>query len=200
MMGPIPESEYTRYESERLDYLAALRPYLVEAHEHKRIMARVIPVHLDLRNTGSAPATDIDVYLDVPQGIQVATATLVEEEPEPPEPPRPPRPQVEILGANLSALVDVSALRPEWRIPSFDYRSSMPPNVSSWEIEEVEGGCIISCHVRRLKHGRDVALPTFYLQLPHDTNLKSFQIRVSLGADNLPDEVKGELNVVLTSQ
>jgi hypothetical protein len=198
VLGPIPETEYTRYEEERVAFLAELPSYLAEVREWERMTARAFTLEMELVNTGSTPAVDIDVHWHVPDGVHVTDEDPTTDEPEPPRPPRRPRRNMDLLrdGLQMPSILGLSTPFPP--LPSFDPRPATPRNVSSLDIEETES-YDIRCHVRRVKHGLAEPLPTLYLQVPDDVGVRPFQISYSLHAGNLPRAVEDVLNVILVS-
>ena len=62
------------------DWLNTLNDYLRET-SHLYLLA------VELRNEGSAPATDVTLELSFPEGVEPSTRAVV------PDPPPPPRPQ-----------------------------------------------------------------------------------------------------------
>jgi hypothetical protein len=199
---PKDERDLARYATERTAFLESYAAYLQERREYERARGRRFVLDLDLVNTGSTPAKDIDVHLYVPDGVTVSDEEDDLTEPEEPEPPGRPLTAAESMYAGLrSSLTAFDIVRG----PDLSYLSPLdraqtagPRNVSPLEIEETES-YDIRCHVDRVKHGLPVALPTIYVTIPEGAPARPFQVTYTLHAANLPAPVTGELNVILTS-
>lgn len=200
-LGSIDAEDLKRYAAERSSFLADYEEYLRERREFEMARARRFMLELELVNTGSVPATDVDVHLHVPDGV-VVSGEYDLTEPQAPEPPTRPRRSAEILFQGLSSHSYPSI--GSFRGPDTSYLESLVArgprqrNVSDLDIEET-GSYTIRCHVGRIKHGLREALPSIYVTIPEDAPVRPFQITYSLHAANLPEAASGTLNVLLKS-
>jgi hypothetical protein len=190
-------NELARYERERTEYLAEYVEYLSEARAYERDRARRFVLDLELVNTGSTPALDIDVRLHVPDGVEVAESDELEP-PEEPEPPTPPRTTMELLRDSMSSTLNFASLHPPVS-PMFDAGRAIgpTPNVSPLRIRETNS-YDIQLHVRAVKHTLSVGLPPIHIVVPDGAEIVPFQVTYSLHAANLVEPVTGELNIVLS--
>lgn len=200
VLGPVSDREIERYADARSSFLENYAEYVQAMREFERARARRFTLELQLVNSGSVPATDVDVRIHVPDGVIVADEDDELGEPEAPKPPvRPQRGQ----GGLFAGLIGPLHLNDAFRVRDASYLSSHTPSraygpfsVSSWDIEET-GSYVVSGNVGRVKHGLREALSTIYLTIPEDARIRPFQLTYSLHAANLPEAVNGTLTVLL---
>jgi hypothetical protein len=191
LAGPIlnikPE-EYERYNTERDKYLQRYEDYLRRTAAHLNAAERSIEFQIEIRNTGTAPADDVDVWLHFPDGF-----TIYDEEnfPEPPPNPSPPqRPQSEIEKI-LTASRGFS-------IPRVSFPSNKPPP-SSFRLERTNS-YEVTDHFQRIKHGYDVKLPRFLLIFDSFESGSSFSCCYQITPANLTEPITGELHFVIEKE
>lgn len=197
MHGPTSDAEYTRYAKERAAYLTEYADYLPRLRKHECARARSFALEVELINTGSVPALDIDVHLHIPDGVLVSDEEQERRAPKAPAPPQRPRNSTDLLRDAVTSSFGPTPYIPQ--LPSFEgLRAATPRNVSSLDIQETES-YDIRCHVQRVKHGRAEKLPAVYISVPKGAPVRPFQVTYTLHAANLPQPVNGTVNVVLTS-
>jgi hypothetical protein len=202
LLGSIDAEDLKRYAAERSSFLTEYAGYLRELRQFEIASARRFTLDIELVNTGSVPATDVDVQLHVPDGVLVSKKYDLRE-PDAPEAPARPRRSAEMLFDALRSpsYPTLDALRG----PDLSYLSSLadrdirPKNVSDLDIEET-GSFTVTTHVGRVKHGLREALPTIYATIPDDAPIRPFQITYSLHAANVPELETGTLNVLLKAE
>jgi hypothetical protein len=192
--GPLivpSEQEYERYNREREQYLALYSRYLREKWEVERLRRLTSELVVEIRNIGSKPAEDIDVYLHVPSGLKHREKGEVLAESEPPRPPTRPRTMDLLSEHTMAALA-----RPMFDVASVSNRSGPPANVSRLSVREVDS-YEIHAHIARIKHGDAARLPGIYLAFESVDAAQSFPVEYRLRAGNIPIELAGELHVVV---
>jgi hypothetical protein len=201
MFGQIDAEELKRYATKRSSFLEEYASYLRETREFEIARARRFSLDLELVNSGSMPAADVDVRLHVLDGVIVADAYDLSE-PEAPEPPGRPRTPTEILIAGMQTpeLRTLGSMlgRDAFFHDILPLRGRGPRDASSLDIEET-GSFTVKWHADRVKHGLKVSLPTIFVTIPEDAPIRPFQVTYALHAANLPEAVNGTLNVVVRS-
>lgn len=161
------------------EYERRYRPFLEKRWEWAQAKARTVELQLVLKNTGTAPAEDLDVILCLPRVGPVSG-----DFPDPPEPPDPPRPR--LYPVSVTPLLDIAALG---RIPDV--------NGFEWSEAEVIGEQIkVCCSLGTVKHGLEYDLPPLQVTFRTEDDIRPFQVSYELLAANLPEKVSGKLHVV----
>jgi hypothetical protein len=201
LRGSVSKEELIQYGARRTSFFEAYPKYLRKRREYDQTLARKFTLEIILANSGSTPATDIDLALRFPDTVVVATEEEELEEPKPPTPPARPKGILEKMRDDAT-----------WRLgrpfttpftphldPSIYLRDFMGPhsprNVSSIEVVEKDG-YDVTCHVGRVKHGLSEPLPAIFVTIPQGKPPRGFKITYRLHAANLPEPVDGELNVI----
>lgn len=193
LRGPAGEAEIVRYDRERTAFLDKYRKYLSEERAHIHAASRQYKIRIKMVNTGSVPASDVDVRLQFPPSVFVCAVNLARQAPSPPAPPTPPRDfTARLIDDSMAA--NIAERRP-FDIYSPRFPSMEVANVSSLSIKEVEG-YVVSCHVGSVKHGLEEALPVIYLMFDGDVIPPAIQVPYKLHVGNMPAPVDGVLNIV----
>ncbi len=189
-LDPIPPEEYDRYNRDVDAYLAEYEQYMRETWEQNVALRRTIRFQIEIRNTGSAPADDVDILLHFPDGFTLMTGDDVPDLSKEPRPPRKPRSRMEMLTDSIGRIPNFTM--PSLAIPDF----RMP---TSFNIERT-GSYRVTDHFTRIKHGASVQLPEMFLTFNSYELAKSFHCDYTVRPANLPDPVGGEIHFVIERQ
>lgn len=121
--GNIPESEYQRYNQGLENYFTQYTKYLDELEKFKILNGQKIMLHLEVRNIGTTPAEDVDLYVYFPDGFALYTDSGFPKEPKEPVLPQPPMSALQQQMAYASQRFDTGLLR--------DYTYNMPHTINS---------------------------------------------------------------------
>lgn len=190
----VPPEEIENYNTELETFYQAYADYLRDNAHFQNLKRRTIKVEIALSNDGSAPAEDIDVFMQFPGGPRIRNEDHFPRQPPPPTPPPPPKTAMEKLGEPMAALA--SALYPGWANP---VSLSFPSNVSSPEIGGVSGQDV-GVHVQRIKHKLREPFDPLYLTFESWDAACSFQIKYRILAANLPNEINGTLHIIIQKE
>lgn len=183
------QEEINRYNIELDKYYQKYEEYLAQCEKYENIKRMTIQLDIILKNNGTIPAEDIDVFLRFPDGFSLYEEQNVPKEPPEPDLPQPPRKPSEITASLLS-------IRPS------AYNFSMPTifpaqsNISSLEIKKTNSYDVIF-KVKRLKQYMNASPDTIYVVYNDFETASSFGIEYRINAANLPIEKTGTLHVVL---
>jgi len=193
-LGPAPE-EIERYNGDLETYIKTYGDFYDAGILYKRQRDLTFLLGLQLENVGRLPADDIDVSMHFPDGFEVTTPDLLAAEPTKPALPRRPRSVVELSIAKMVPHLGFASPMPRASIfPMLDSLGPKP-NVSELEIVRTESH-VVSCKVRRLKHGDRADLGELAIVYLIHADLKSFELKYRINAANMPDDVEGSLPVV----
>ncbi|HEY0021760.1 MAG TPA: PIN domain-containing protein [Longimicrobium sp.] len=194
IMGGIPESEFARYNRDRIQYFEAFAEYLRSDWE-RRIAERLsIDIEIQIVNSGTAPAEDVDVHLHFPDGFLLVDKDSVPEPAKAPSPPVRPRTQSELFQESMRSF--------HLYQPSYEslFRGTSgvarERNVSYPHIEET-GSYDVDWHVKRVKHQQPIILDPLRATFESFDDVRSFGIEYRLLAANVPEPIEGKLNVVV---
>ncbi len=162
--------------------------YLAQVIRRENLGRRTLGLDLELRNGGTAPAQDVDVFLRFPTGLQLFDEEGLPDRPTAPEPPDLPR------SGYLGLLGSVGSYRP----PVFDPSDLGPPK--PLQIRRVPDGYEVSFRAGTLKHHLSVPVDRLYVTFDSFDDAFSFRIDYRINAANLPHEERQSLGVVVTKQ
>lgn len=187
----LPE-DIEKYNAELDKFYQGYSKYLPRDLWYQNLRRRTVKLLIFTANDGTAPAEDVDVFLHFPDGFKLADERGFPNAPEAPEPPAKPRAQMQRLLESMSGtLVSIPPLMR--RIPG----AVLPPqNVSAPNIRNT-GSYDVDFHVQRLKHKLQEPADPLYVIFESFENARSFQIDYRLLAANIPNEVIGQLHVII---
>lgn len=183
----IPKREYERYNDDVDEYIARYLAYHKELINYRARSERMISLAIAVRNTGGAPAEDVDVHIHFPDGFEMFTDDNLPDEPSAPIPPQKPRTSTEILRSQIK----IPNLAADLFRPPF--HSSTPntfrlDRTNSYDLKD---------HLARIKHGYIIKLRTLHIVFNSYDEAASFGINYLLSAANMPTSAKGQLNIVI---
>lgn len=186
--GAITRPNIERYNAELDDFYAAWEQWAREWFSYKNAAGRVAHLPLALHNTGTTPADDVDVFLDVPSHVLLYREDTLPTEPDQPKAPdRPTDFLTYYARSNLAIPPMYSSFGP----PVVMNRPT--PNVHPPEVDVA--GHRASIHVERVKHGLSLGLGDLYVAFASDDEQRSFQVAYRVCAANLPQPLTGTLHV-----
>lgn len=169
--------------------------YLKRNIRHQNLKRRAIKFDIFVANDGSAPAEDIDVFMHFPDGFRLTDEEGFPKSPRPPEPPRKPRTQMQKLYESISGpLVSMPSLTPYMPDPILP-----APNVSAPIIKQTNS-YDVSFHVQRVKHKLQEPCEPLYVIFESFEGAQSFHIDYQILAANVPNEVTGQLHIVVEKE
>lgn len=175
------------YNKEREAFLAKYEEYSSKLLQWEEFAALTVAVELTLSNTGTAPATDIDIILRFPADIVVFEA---DDFPERPQEPKPPE-RADVLrhfspftGYDPSSLFNFSDRNPSLNLDSSARADEEEHQLHYWS--------------RNLKHGFTEKLDTVYFRFPDREAVRQFQAEYDISSVELPEPITGTIHFVLS--
>lgn len=161
-----------------------------ERAEYEAEQSKIVKLSIELTNSGTSPAEDIDVQLHFPDGFLLTDSEQeVSRQPMPPEPPSYPKSSIQRIMEQCRNAANPLAWTRDISIPS-------PRNASAFEIVQ-RNSYDVTVHVSRLKHSNRQALDPLYVVFDSCESASSFGIDYSIHAAELPDAQKGRLDVIV---
>ncbi|OYU45943.1 MAG: hypothetical protein CFE44_04850 [Burkholderiales bacterium PBB4] len=177
-----PVSEWTREEvisyNRRVDvYYGNYKQYLSDLEDQLRLRLRTLRVELHVANNGTLPATNIDVELDIPDGLSLFEIKYL---PQPPEAPRPPAldPDPISIGQAVHPPIDFSGV----------------PSPHHWTRVDVEDRHV-RFHLANLKHGYGTTSDTFAIAFTTAEEIGIKELPFSISANECPEPIVGTVFV-----
>jgi hypothetical protein len=187
---PKIREEYFKYLD---DCFKEYEEYLDKRMNYENQNSGRVKLSLELTNTGTLPADDIDILLHFPDGFLLYSDKDLIKEPKEPKP--------------LSFVEHCNPLGSLLKFPRVDsYLGRVGTNIAS-EIRNVSSPKIrrsrsydVQVHVRRLKHNQEERLDPLYAVFNNYETVESFTIEYKIQAANVPEEINGKLEVKITKK
>lgn len=191
--GYVSTAQREAYNNELEAFYDTYRAHLDEEERHKTALARRIRVALELHNSGTAPARDIDLLLSVSVSVVGLSASSDKlKAPQPPEAPKPPKP------FDPLALPEFGISARDLYLPHGPLIPSIPrPDNPVLRVRRHYEGPEIEVGLNKLKHGMVATLPKFTLIYQDEAAIQSFKMAYSINSDDLPEDETGELHFVI---
>lgn len=185
------QEEYDRYNSELDHFFENYKDYLHRLADYKNRESRTIEIEVVLFNRGTAPAEDVDVFMHFPDGFLLFGEEELPETIEPPKPPRKPMSRAELMGR---LTLPTSSLYS----PHISSHFSMSdPNISSPSIKKTNS-YDVNYSVGKLKQHMEAPCDKLFVYFENVEDAKSFGIDYRINAANIPHEIEGKLNVMIS--
>jgi len=184
----IPQHEVDRYNTECKEYPGRMKAYEVAKIEFVNQLRRALRFTLEISNSGSAPADDVDLHVHFPDGFQLLEAEDLPSEPRKPSLPAKPRNEMEMtLGRmQIPSVGRIAMTAIDRPMSSFNLRRT-----NSYDLTD---------HFRSIKHGDSAELPELFLLFDTPESAKSFHCDYELRVGNLPDKVTGKVHFVVETR
>lgn len=188
-LSQIPKSEYERYNQELKQYFCAYERYLDRLVGYRTQPDRTIRLLLEIRNIGTAPAEDVDIYVNFPDGFSLYTKEDLPEEPKEPLPPIKPKSEAQKLF--FPKIPNLGIHAPLFNVPSFTEETFSLRRTKSYELRE---------HFDRIKHGYINRIRPIFLVFNSFDEANSFNFEYEITLGNLPKSISGRLHVSIEKE
>jgi len=176
-----------RYMRDRNVFLSNYKKYLNEIDIFRKKI--IIPVEMQIINTGTVPAESVDLHVHFPDGFQMFSDGELPQIPKPPSEPLLPRNAQELLAEKLRI--------PSFNIPDLSRISRNIPTVSSpnFTLKKTHSYEFDESFVL-IKHGEHIKTNTEKLYIVFDSidRIKNFSAEYIISGSNIPVAVSGTLN------
>lgn len=189
----LPE-DIERYNTELDKFYQAYFEYLRRDVWYENLRRRTVKLPIYVANDGTAPAEDVDVFMHFPDGFKLTDEQGLPSVSRPPDPPAKPKTQMqralESINGSLVSIPPLASYIPDAIL------SLSQQNVSSPNIRQT-GSYDVDFHVQRIKHKLQEPADPLYVIFESFESARSFQIDYRLLAANVPNEVTGQLHVII---
>jgi hypothetical protein len=185
----IERSAQEDYNTELDDFYREYEAYIDRAHGYRQMISRSVTFQLRVANTGTAPATDIDVRVSCDEEGLVLEKAKDLRAPSPPTPPHQPS------AATMARLIDASSLAVPPSSP--DLLLNLSPD-SSISMRPLAPGFQMTISLRKLKHTLKRTFGPFRIVFVSDDRIRPFAMRYTVNSADIPDNTEGLLHIVPT--
>ncbi len=181
--GRPSQSRIQHYDDSLADFYKVIREKLPELfYYHNEVDRHVLIDALELVNIGTSPATNIEIVMSLPAGIDAQEN--MPQRPNTPRPPPLPRPNTisDLLGGfhtNANSAIDASFLK------------SLTWNPPRWTID----GPLVRFSLPKVRHSETKPLPMLILRWQEGEPIKPFQVEFKVYADEIEEILTGKLNI-----
>lgn len=189
----ISPADITRYNTELDKFYASYVKYLTKQQVFENLMCRTIKLEIFLVNDGTAPAEDIDIFMDFPDGFILRDEGDFPEPPYAPKPPDPPRTMLDSWRISTEVPYLGSLLSHPNPVPPTS------PNVSSPNIRRTNR-YEVNISVRRVKHKLQAPFDPVYVTFDSLETASSFHVDYEILAANIPDKTPGQLHIIVEKE
>ena len=187
----IPVSEYERYNQELEQYFSNYERYLDRLMDFGSQPDRTLSLNLEVRNIGTAPAEDVDVYVHFPDGFSLYTKNELPMEPKEPTPPKEPQTAAQKILSQMHKGFERNLFIPSYQ-PSFGVKKTFSlKQTKSYELRE---------HFDGIKHGYFMGIRPVLLIFASFEKINSFNFDYEITVGNLPENITGQLNVIIKNR
>jgi hypothetical protein len=186
----LSDYQIERYNTELEEFFRRYEDYVNRRYQIDEFKSRSICLDLELKNSGTCPATDVSVLLKLPKSITIACDPKLFSYPKAPSPPKKPQP---------GEIVRISDLVVRPHMPSWNPNAliSPKPDEIRWlGISEQSDASVASFEIQKLNHGFAKPFPKPLIVTFKDRgSINSFSIDFEIHAANLPAMQTGQLHV-----
>ena len=198
----ISPEQWQRYDQELDTYYAQYPEFVERLNTWGKFHSRTFRFCIQLENTGTSRASDIDLTLKLPKSILSLgkqTSPYWTAVPRPSEPPLPQHPKPGILDT-LSAISSVRAMvRPGILDPPSVSRALDPDEPQVEVIPQPNDGWLIHVHCPKLKHGAAFRSAPFAAVFDLEVRASPFEVEYRITLDEHPAHITGKIPMVLTN-
>jgi len=175
------------YSLELLRFYYDYEQYLVAKHAHETLLNRTAVLEFEISNSGAMTATNMNIGMSFPKGVQLFTERNFPLAPVEPEAPQKPLPVYEKLAKgqiNLDRPAGVRKWMPDEKI--------VP--VTAFSISHTDRSDV-NFQVKELRHLHRIHVGKFYVVFPDMDSAKSFSLQYSAKCEQSDQQSNGALHV-----
>lgn len=191
------DTEITRYENSVTIYLNNMRDYYKSEWDYKDRQSRTFEINLILKNDGSAPANDIDIFLHFPDGFVMCRKDELTHSPKCPEKPEKPRRLADEMFSYIASEITIpnNFLRPH---NYANYSQTINKSINTSPSIKRTNSYEVKFKIDKLKHKMNIKLDPLYIYFDNYESINSFSFDYRILAGNNPDDFKAKLNIIFS--
>ena len=178
------KEQVEQYNKKLIQFFKDYEERIYEIYQYEKSKSLTFQLQLVLSNIGNVPAEDIDIHLYFPSGFDLYDSSKMKEKPILPLPPEMPVRRLGIPEYYINSYQTISAFKPETLL---DFDAPTIKKTNSYDVDY---------NIKTLKHGYNEKLKALSIVFDELKNISSFKIDYAVTAANIPNQIKGQLNVV----
>ncbi len=187
----VVKAQVDLYNEELKDFFTQYEEYFVKEYQRAYFLLNCCPVSIQIKNTGTVPAQDIDIFMHFPDGFDIIEEDDIPETGKKPSPPHKPKHAFDLQVPSFSLGELTSRLHPVQHRADLSHFNT---NVGSPSIKKTNS-YDVNVHVRSVKHNQSEQLDKLWLKYDDMRNAKGFTVDYRIMAANITQVVAGKLNV-----
>lgn len=190
LMAITPDSNQINSYNKNLDkYFKEYEDAIMQIYEREKRRKLTFEINLKVTNSGTIPAEDVDIHLHFPDGFELFESDELDEEIELPEPPIKPRNKFDF---SYHGIPSSSIISPQINLgTNLNFNKPTIKKTNSY---------IVDFDREHLKHGYSEELESLSVVFESYEEIQNFQIDYVLSAGNMPEKLKGKLNVIFIKE
>jgi len=190
LMAMTPDSNQINSYNKNLDkYFKEYEDAIMQIYEREKRRKLTFEINLKVTNSGTIPAEDVDIHLHFPDGFELFESDELDEEIELPEPPIKPRNKFDF---SYHGIPSSSIISPQINLgTNLNFNKPTIKKTNSY---------IVDFDREHLKHGYSEELESLSVVFESYEEIQNFQIDYVLSAGNMPEKLKGKLNVIFIKE
>jgi hypothetical protein len=189
----LSDYQIERYNKQLDKFFRQYEDYVNGRYRIDDLKSRSICINLELKNSGTSPATDLSILLKLPPSLIIACDPELFSYPKAPSPPKKPRPGETL---NISDIV-VRPYMPTWNPEAF--RSPKADEIRWVGTSENSDHKVATFEIQKLNHGFAKPFPKpLIITFKDRDSINSFSIDFEIHAANLSAKQTGQLRVTIS--
>jgi len=176
--------------NKKLDtYFKEYEDVLKQIYEREKRKKLTFEIKLQVTNSGTTPAEDVDIHLHFPDGFELFESEELDDSIELPEPPYKPKHKLDFGYHSMVSMPTIS--------PNLDLGTNLNynrPNIKKTNSYNVD------FYRKQLKHGYSEKLENLSINFKSYTDIKNFKLDYIISAGNMPVKIEGKLNIIFDKE
>jgi len=171
------------------EYYCEYEKVLAQLFEQEIKKSLTFEIKLKLINKGSSPAEDVDLHLHFPDGFELLESNQIENQIDLPEPPYKPKHKLDFGHFQMSS---IGSYMPNINIGNnLNFNRPSIKKTNSYNVD---------FNRKQLKHGYSEDLEELSIIFESYAIIQNFKFEYEISARNLPEKIKGKLNVIFNKE
>lgn len=185
-LSTLSQEQVDQYNLDLERYFDRYQQYLELLYEFMRQKELSYPIELFILNEGSVPGEEIDVHLHFPDGFDLMYPDSLIKRPKKPDPPYKPKHRMDFGSHFIHTPSFISSTELTSRT-NFNLNKPTIKKTNSYDV---------SMFRRSIKHSYSIKLDDLVMVYAERDHIKNYQIDYEISAANMPQRVKGKLNII----
>jgi len=190
LMTMTPDGNQINSYNEKLDeYFREYEDAIMQIYEREKRRKLTFEIKLQVTNSGTTPAEDVDIHLHFPDGFELFESEELDEEIELPEPPYKPKNRFDF---GYHGMLSSSIISPQINLgTNLKFNKPTIRKTNSYNVD---------FNRKHLKHGYSEKLESLSIVFGSYEDIQNFKLDYVVSAGNMPEKIEGKLNVIFIKE